>query len=106
MSTAFALAPVQPAECPPWCQEGERHWEDCYHWGDLGKVTVQSTRKGVDGEPEPVELTLSVGCLPGEVPELLLSGNGCDGFQGVAENFRELGAALVAAADLIAGAAR
>jgi hypothetical protein len=84
---------VQPAVCPPWCGEGSNHFEDGYHLGHLGTADVASTVKG-----KRLTFTVTVGCLPGQEPNILASTDGFDGFEGSPDEIEALGHLLIDAA--------
>ena len=85
----------QPATCPSWCEEGDRHFEDGYHFGDRPSAMVGSTVKSAP----KMELRTVIGQLPGREPNILVSSDGMDGFEGSPDEIECLGWILVNAAD-------
>lgn len=88
--------PAPSAPCPPWCNEGDRHFDDGYHFGDRPAATVGSTMK----DAPKLSLTITIGQLPGQPePNILVSSDGFDGLEGNPDEIERLGWSLVDAAD-------
>lgn len=88
---------AEPASsCPAWCTEDE-HDADGYHVAELGEVTLSTTWTDENGSPVPATLSLCDGELPGAEPVFMVTGPGCDGFQGSAQEFGALAQLLTSA---------
>lgn len=87
----------QPTICPSWCDEGDRHFEDGYHFGDGPTAIVGSTMK----DAPKLELRIVIGQLPGQEPNILVSSDGFDGFEGSPDEIESLGQMLLDAADSV-----